>query len=66
MEDERSAARYIAKGLREATYAVDVASDGNAAARQYEQNDYDAFSNVVDVYVTSGPGGSIFAASLPG
>jgi DNA-binding response OmpR family regulator len=42
VEDEPSAARFIAKGLREATYAVDVASDGNAAARQCEQNDYDA------------------------
>ena len=114
VEDEPSAARFIAKGLREATYAVDVASDGNAAARQCEQNDYDAV--ILDVgdtgpgmppedrervferfvrldpargtggaglglaiarwvaeahggqvrIVTSGPGGSIFAASLPG
>jgi DNA-binding response OmpR family regulator len=42
VEDEPSAARFIAKGLREATYAVDVASDGNDAARQCGQNDYDA------------------------
>lgn len=42
VEDEPSAARFIAKGLREATYAVDVASDGTAAAEQCQQNDYDA------------------------
>ena len=32
VEDEPSAARFIAKGLREATYAVDIASDGGAAS----------------------------------
>ena len=42
VEDEPSAARFIAKGLREATYAVDVAADGNAAAEQCQQYDYDA------------------------
>ena len=42
VEDELSAARFIAKALREATYAVAVASEGQAAARQCEQNDYDA------------------------
>jgi DNA-binding response OmpR family regulator len=42
VEDEPSAARFIAKGLREATYAVDVASDGAAASEQCQQNDYDA------------------------
>jgi two-component system copper resistance phosphate regulon response regulator CusR len=42
VEDEPSAARFIAKGLREATYAVDVAPDGTAAAQQCQQNDYDA------------------------
>jgi two-component system copper resistance phosphate regulon response regulator CusR len=42
VEDEPSAARFIAKGLREATYAVDIASDGIAAAEQCQQNDYDA------------------------
>jgi two-component system copper resistance phosphate regulon response regulator CusR len=41
VEDEPSAARFIAKGLREATYAVDVASDGTVAAEQCQQNDYD-------------------------
>src|SRR3954452_14834562 len=42
VEDEPSAARFIAKGLREATYAVDVAPDGAAAAQCCGQNDYDA------------------------
>src|SRR6185437_3295978 len=42
VEDEPSAARFIAKGLREATYAVDVAPDGTSAAQHCEQNDYDA------------------------
>jgi two-component system copper resistance phosphate regulon response regulator CusR len=42
VEDEPSAARFIAKGLREATYAVDVASDGASAAEQCHQTDYDA------------------------
>jgi two-component system, OmpR family, copper resistance phosphate regulon response regulator CusR len=47
VEDERSAARFIAKGLREASYAVDVAEDGPAAAERCHQNDYDAI--VLDV-----------------
>jgi two-component system copper resistance phosphate regulon response regulator CusR len=42
VEDEPSAARFIAKGLREAAYAVDVAADGRTAAEQCQQNDYDA------------------------
>jgi two-component system copper resistance phosphate regulon response regulator CusR len=42
VEDEPSAARFIAKGLREAAYAVDVASDGTTASEQCQQNDYDA------------------------
>src|SRR6476469_5620919 len=42
VEDEPIAARFIAKGLREARHAVDVASDGTAAAEPCQQNDYDA------------------------
>jgi two-component system copper resistance phosphate regulon response regulator CusR len=42
VEDEPSAARFIAKGLREAAYAVDVAGDGVTAVEQCQQNDYDA------------------------
>src|SRR4029078_7319503 len=42
VEDEPSAARFIAKGLREARHAVDVAGDGLAAAEQCQQRHYDA------------------------
>jgi len=41
VEDEPSAARMLAKGLREQSYAVDVAADGEAATYQAEVNDYD-------------------------
>ena len=42
VEDEPSAARFIAKGLREARHAVDVAADGETAAEQCQHSDYDA------------------------
>ncbi len=41
VEDEPSAARMLAKGLREQTYAVDVAAEGEAAVYQASVNDYD-------------------------
>lgn len=41
VEDEPSAARVLAKGLREQSYAVDIASDGEAALYQTSINDYD-------------------------
>lgn len=41
VEDEPDAARMLAKGLREQTYAVDIAVDGEAALYQAETNDYD-------------------------
>jgi two-component system, OmpR family, copper resistance phosphate regulon response regulator CusR len=41
VEDESSAAKMLAKGLREETYAVDVASDGDQALAQADLNDYD-------------------------
>ena len=41
VEDEPSAARMMAKGLREQTYAVDVAQDGDGALYQAAVNDYD-------------------------
>ena len=41
VEDEPSAARMMAKGLREQTYAVDVAQDGEGALYQANINDYD-------------------------
>ncbi len=42
VEDEPSAARFIAKGLREARHAVDVAVNGTTALSQCHENDYDA------------------------
>src|SRR4029079_7421152 len=42
VEDEPTAAQFIAKGLREARHAVDVAVDGRLAAEHCQQNDYDA------------------------
>ncbi|MGH8700725.1 MAG: response regulator [Burkholderiales bacterium] len=41
VEDEPRAARMLAKGLREHTYAVDVAADGEEALYQAGVNDYD-------------------------
>src|SRR5215475_10249791 len=41
VEDEPNAARMLAKGLREQTYAVDIAPDGEAAIYQASVNDYD-------------------------
>jgi two-component system copper resistance phosphate regulon response regulator CusR len=42
VEDEPAAAHVLAKGLREQTYAVDVAVDGDAAVFQVGTTDYDA------------------------
>ena len=41
VEDEPSAAGILAKGLREQTYAVDLAPDGETALEQAYINDYD-------------------------
>src|SRR6266850_7390577 len=42
VEDEPNAARVLAKGLREQTYAVDIAVDGEMALFQASTTDYDA------------------------
>src|SRR6185436_16100983 len=42
VEDEPAAARILAKGLREQTYAVDLAADGETAIFQIGTTDYDA------------------------
>jgi len=47
VEDEPSAAKILAKGLREEAYAVDVATDGEMALEQAFSNDYDLI--VLDV-----------------
>ena len=41
MEDEPRVARFIAKGLREQAYAVDVCIDGEQALNQVATNEYD-------------------------
>jgi two-component system, OmpR family, copper resistance phosphate regulon response regulator CusR len=41
VEDEPAAAQMLAKGLREQSYAVDVATDGETAVYQAGVNDYD-------------------------
>jgi DNA-binding response OmpR family regulator len=41
VEDEPDAAQMLAKGLREQSYAVDVAADGETAVYQAGVNDYD-------------------------
>jgi two-component system, OmpR family, copper resistance phosphate regulon response regulator CusR len=47
VEDEPNAARTLAKGLREQAYAVDIATDGDAAIFQAGINDYDGL--ILDV-----------------
>jgi DNA-binding response OmpR family regulator len=42
VEDEVVAARVLAKGLREQSYAVDVAADGDSALFQVATTEYDA------------------------
>jgi two-component system copper resistance phosphate regulon response regulator CusR len=41
VEDQSDAAQILAKGLREQSYAVDIACDGDAALYQSSINDYD-------------------------
>lgn len=47
VEDEPRVAHFIARGLREQSYAVDVAADGEAALAQAGVNEYDAI--ILDV-----------------
>src|SRR3954468_10700365 len=42
VEDEARVARFVARGLREQSYAVDVASDGEEALYHATMNAYDA------------------------
>jgi two-component system copper resistance phosphate regulon response regulator CusR len=49
VEDEPRVARFIAKGLREQSYAVDIAVDGGAALYKAEIDDYDLI--VLDVMI---------------
>jgi two-component system, OmpR family, copper resistance phosphate regulon response regulator CusR len=49
VEDDPRIARFVSRGLREQTYAVDVASDGDDALYKASVNDYDAV--VLDVLI---------------
>jgi two-component system copper resistance phosphate regulon response regulator CusR len=42
VEDDPRIARFVSRGLREQTYAVDVAADGEDALYKASVNDYDA------------------------
>jgi two-component system copper resistance phosphate regulon response regulator CusR len=56
VEDDRRIARFVAKGLREQAYAVDVVGDGDEAGYKLSINDYDAV--ILDVMI---PGRDGFA-----
>ena len=49
VEDDARIARFVAKGLREQSYAVDVAASGDDALYQAEINNYDLF--ILDVMI---------------
>jgi DNA-binding response OmpR family regulator len=49
VEDDARIARFVAKGLREQSYAVDVAANGEEALYQAEINSYDLF--ILDVMI---------------
>ena len=49
VEDDVRIARFVAKGLREQSYAVDVAASGDDALYQAEINSYDLF--ILDVMI---------------
>ena len=54
VEDERDAARMVAQGLREQTYAVDVSPDGPSALENVAANDYDLV--ILDLMLPGMPG----------
>jgi DNA-binding response OmpR family regulator len=56
VEDDHRIARFVARGLQEQSYAVDVVGDGNDALYQVEINDYDLV--ILDVMI---PGQDGFA-----
>jgi DNA-binding response OmpR family regulator len=57
VEDEPTAARVLAKGLREQAYAVDLAGDGETAVFQVGTTDYDAV--ILDVMLPRRDGFSV-------
>jgi two-component system, OmpR family, copper resistance phosphate regulon response regulator CusR len=61
VEDESNAIRILAKGLREQAYAVDVATDGEAALFQMGTTDYDAV--ILDVMLPAKNGFEVCRAA---
>jgi heavy metal response regulator len=57
IEDDRRIANFVAKGLREAAYAVDVVNNGNDALYQAQLNSYDAV--ILDVMLPGLDGFSV-------
>lgn len=57
VEDEPDAALLIARGLREQAFAVDIAADGEQAARCAYETNYDAI--ILDVMLPKGDGLSV-------
>lgn len=49
VEDDRRIARFVARGLREQAYAVDVVGDGDEVGYKLSINDYDAV--ILDVMI---------------
>jgi two-component system copper resistance phosphate regulon response regulator CusR len=49
VEDEARMARFIARGLRERAYAVDISADGDDALYRLSINDYDAV--ILDIMI---------------
>src|SRR6202167_3683751 len=60
VEDDARIARFVAKGLREQGYAVDVAAKGDDALYQAEINTYDVM--VFDVMIPGRDGFSVCRA----
>lgn len=54
VEDETRIVRFVAKGLREQSYAVDVAANGTDALYQISLNDYDAI--ILDLMIPAPDG----------
>ncbi|MGH9945941.1 MAG: response regulator [Pyrinomonadaceae bacterium] len=54
VEDEKRISDFIAKGLRENSYAVDVAADGEAALYEASINDYDLI--ILDIMIPKNDG----------
>ncbi|HZJ46439.1 MAG TPA: response regulator transcription factor [Pyrinomonadaceae bacterium] len=54
VEDEAPAAEMLAKGLREQSFAVDVAGDGEAALYQASTNDYDVILLDINLPIKNG------------